>query len=74
MSRSRLTVKNQATVPKDIREKLGLSSGDTIEYSIEKDKVFLRKAEPLDHAFAEAIETTMPEWSSKNDEAAYNDL
>ena len=37
MVTSTLTTKGQTTVPKEIREQLGLSSGDRIEYIIEAD-------------------------------------
>ncbi len=36
--------------------------------------VRLRKAEPLDLEFLSALQTTLTEWSSENDEHAYRDL
>lgn len=37
MSTSTLTAKGQTTIPKAVREQLGLSTGDRIEYFIEPD-------------------------------------
>ncbi len=71
---SRLTKKYQATVPAPVRELLGLSQGDVIAFVIEGDRVTLRRAVPLDREFARALETTLDEWLSESDEAAYGDL
>ena len=46
MAKSRITSKGQVTVPKDVRERLGLRPGDELEF-IEKDGVFqVRKHVP----------------------------
>jgi AbrB family looped-hinge helix DNA binding protein len=37
MSRSTLTAKGQTTVPKDVRDHLGLKPGDRIDFVIEED-------------------------------------
>ena len=44
----RLTVKSQVTVPKDVREALGVKPGDTVTYAIEGDRVVLRKGDDPD--------------------------
>jgi len=72
---SKLTSKSQATIPGKIRELLLLSPGDSVAFVVDrKDRVFLRKATPVDLEFARALEDTLSEWTSKNDEAAYHDL
>lgn len=45
MSRSKLTSKGQITVPKDVRERLGLKSGDRVVFEFEGDSVRLRVEE-----------------------------
>lgn len=45
MSRSILTSKGQLTLPRDVREKLGLRSGDRVIFDVDGDTVML-KAEP----------------------------
>lgn len=42
MSRATLTSKGQITVPKDVRERLGLKSGDRVKFEFEGDSVRLR--------------------------------
>ncbi|NIR32559.1 MAG: AbrB/MazE/SpoVT family DNA-binding domain-containing protein [Gammaproteobacteria bacterium] len=37
MSTSTITSKGQTTIPKEIREQLGLSPGDRVEYVVEPD-------------------------------------
>ena len=39
-----LTVKGQVTIPKDVRDALGLKPGDAVEFGREGDRAFLRKA------------------------------
>jgi len=71
---SKLTKKYQVTVPLAVRKKLKLNAGDTIVFDIEKDTIKLRKARPIDIEFSSALNPTLSEWESKNDEEAYSDL
>lgn len=38
-----ITTKGQITIPKEIREKLGLNKGDKVLFVIEGDQVIIRK-------------------------------
>jgi AbrB family looped-hinge helix DNA binding protein len=72
---SKLTTKSQATIPGKIRKYLGIKPGDSVAFEIgENNKVFIRKATSIDFEFAQALEGTLSEWTSKNDEEAYRDL
>ena len=72
---SRLTSKGQATVSARVRRKLNLKPGDTVIFEESEDgAVFLRRAEPLDIEFLAALEKTLSEWNSENDDEAYDDL
>lgn len=71
---SKLTGKYQATIPAPVREVLHVEAGDTIAFDIEDGQIRVRKARPLDLAFARALESTLNEWSSAADEEAYRDL
>ena len=72
---TRLTSKYQATVPKEIRQHLHLESGDRILYEVLPDgTVVLRKTSDLDRDYLEALNGTMNEWLSEEDEQAYKDL
>jgi AbrB family looped-hinge helix DNA binding protein len=70
----KLTAKSQATIPKEVREALGAKPGDTLVYRISKGKVTISRAEPLDHAYLKAVESTLSEWNSPEDVAAYDKL
>jgi antitoxin PrlF len=71
---SKLTRKYQATIPKKVREALGLQKGDSVIFEIEGDSISLRRATTLDLQYLQAIESTMSEWLSDNDDEAYRDL
>ena len=75
MSNSKLTSKFQTTIPQDIRATLKLKAGDQIIFEITRDKqVVIKKAMPADIAYLKALESTLSEWNSKNDEEDYSDL
>ncbi|MBN1629245.1 MAG: AbrB family transcriptional regulator [Thermoleophilia bacterium] len=74
ISVSRLTSKYQATVPRPVRDRLGVGAGDSIAFVIDRDGVRLRRADPLDREYARALSDTMGEWLSPADEEAYRDL
>ncbi|MDA3918521.1 MAG: type II toxin-antitoxin system PrlF family antitoxin [Deltaproteobacteria bacterium] len=72
---SKLTSKSQATIPGKIRKILGVRPGDSVAFEVDENKkVMIRKASLIDFEFAKALEGTLSEWSSKNDEEAYCDL
>ena len=71
---SKLTKKYQATIPEPVRRLLDLKMGDEIAFDIEKDGVHLRRARPVDIAFTQSLESTLSEWTTKEDEEAYSDL
>ena len=73
---SKLTSKNQATIPKEIRDILNVKSGDRILFEVVEDgeEVVIRKASPIDKEYAKALSGTLEEWDSKYDEDAYRDL
>jgi antitoxin PrlF len=71
---SRLTTKYQATVPTSVRKVLQLKAGDMVGFEIEGNEVRLRRATPLDLAFTQALEGTLAEWSSEQDDQAFKNL
>lgn len=71
---AKLTSKNQAVIPKAVREFLHLHSKDQIAYEIHSNMVILRKAAPLDVQYLNAVTDTLSEWSSQEDETAYGNL
>lgn len=72
---SKLTTKFQATIPQDIRSILKLKAGDKIIFEVTAEKqVVIRKALPKDLIYLQALESTLNEWNSKNDDEDYRDL
>lgn len=39
----RVTEKGQVTIPKSIRDQLGISAGSEVEFDVERDRVVIRK-------------------------------
>ncbi|MBL4819068.1 MAG: AbrB/MazE/SpoVT family DNA-binding domain-containing protein [Deltaproteobacteria bacterium] len=71
---SKLTEKGQATIPAEIRRKLGLLPGDTVGFELEGEKVVLRRIQPFDYAYHKALSTTLSEWDDAEDDEGYRDL
>jgi AbrB family looped-hinge helix DNA binding protein len=71
---SKITSQGQTTLPKEIRDKLGVHSGDTLIYEVEGNSVRVRKAEPFDLAWHRAISPTLAEWDSTNDHEDFDNL
>ena len=71
---SKLTGKYQATIPDAVRKALNLKAGDAIAFEIDNGEIRLRKARPIDLAFAHELEGTLSEWESSADEEAYSEL
>jgi antitoxin PrlF len=68
---SKVSVKSQTVIPREIRERLGLKPGDTVRYRITEAGVLLDKAPTgeTDDPFA-----TFSEWASDADAKAYDSL
>jgi antitoxin PrlF len=71
---SKVTSKGQTTLPREVREALSLRPGDRVVYEIEDDAVMIRKLAPLDATYLSALQSTLSEWNSPEDAAAYDDL
>lgn len=71
---SKISRKGQVTIPKKVRTSLHAGPGDWIVYEVEDDVVTLRRVEPFDRAFHDALSHTLQEWSSPEDEEAFHDL
>ena len=71
---AKLTSKFQTTVPLTVRKVLNLKAGDLVGFEVIGDEIKLRRATPLDVAFAQALSGTLTEWSSAADDLAFADL
>lgn len=71
---ARLTARGQTTIPKRIRDAAGLRQGDVLAFDLVGDQVRVRKVTgPLDE-YLRALQDTLHEWDSKEDEIAWRDL
>ncbi|HSI39339.1 MAG TPA: AbrB family transcriptional regulator [Xanthobacteraceae bacterium] len=68
---SRISVKSQTVIPRQVRDMLGLGTGDLLRYRITPQGVLIDKAPAadVDDPFA-----TFSEWAGAADEEAYADL
>jgi antitoxin PrlF len=71
---SRLSAKGQTTIPREVRRKLSLRPGDMIFYELDDDGVRLGTQAPLGVACLHAAQSTLSEWASAEDAAAFDDL
>ena len=69
-----LTSKGQVTVPKTVRDALGLRQGDTLQWDLEDGSVRVKVLKPVDRLFLEGVEANLQEWNSPEDEEAFADL
>ena len=68
---SKVSVKSQTVIPREVRERLDLKPGDTLRYRVTDAGVLLDKApaNEADDPFA-----MFSEWSNEADEKAYGSL
>lgn len=71
---SKLTSKFQTTVPLAVRKALNLRAGDLVGFEVQGKEIRLKRATPLDIAYAQALEGTLDEWASQADDLAFGDL
>jgi len=69
---SKVTSKFQTTIPLTIRDIMRISQGDAVVFEIEEGRVFIKRLQPLDLEYLNAVSETLSEWSSPEDEDAYS--
>lgn len=74
MLMSKISSKGQVTIPKKVRNTLGLRTGDRVGYEIDGGSVRIVRIEPFDAAYHAAVSDTLEEWASPEDEEAFGDL
>ena len=74
MNASKISTKGQVTIPAGIRKAMGVEPGDLIAYELQGKTVKLKKIDPFDAAYHQAIAETLEEWKSPEDDEAFNDL
>ena len=71
---SKVTVKYQTTIPREVRAFLGVRQGDAVEYRIERGEVKVKRVTTPDSDYLAAVDKTLTEWDSAADNNAFRDL
>lgn len=72
---AKITSKGQVTIPAPIRKALRANVGDSLIWDIENDgRIVVRRLEPIDVGYLKALNGTLSEWDSAEDDEAYRDL
>ncbi|MBI5141827.1 MAG: AbrB/MazE/SpoVT family DNA-binding domain-containing protein [Nitrospirae bacterium] len=74
MMASRVSSKGQVTIPREIRDVLGVAQGDSLTYEVRDGVVILKRMEPFDATFHKALSDTLDEWNTPEDEEAFRGL
>jgi len=62
METSRLSSKGQVTIPKEIREAIGLKPGNLIGYEVQDGVIIVKRIGAFDVAFHEALSKALDEY------------
>ena len=69
-----LTAKGQVTIPKAVREALGMKRGDVVSWELEDESGRLRVVPSIDQVYLRGVQAGLTEWSSDADVEAFADL
>jgi len=69
-----VTAKGQVTVPKAIREALGLRQGDRLSWEVDNGTARVKVVSPLDLDDLQGLESNIQDWASAADDEAFADL
>ena len=74
MEISRITARGQTTIPKRVRDAIGLNDGDVISFEVEDDHLIVRRVTRAQDDYLQGLSATLGEWASPEDEDAWRDL
>jgi len=74
MELATLTAKGQVTVPKAVRDALGLKRGDVLSWELDDQSVRFQVVSSVDLDDLRGVEASLSEWASDADEAAFAGL
>jgi antitoxin PrlF len=65
---SKVTSKGQVTVPKKVRDSLGIKEGDSLAYEVHEDNAVIRRIPRIDVEWAKSMGNTLTEWTDELDD------
>ena len=74
MEVSKITARGQTTIPKRVRDAIGLNDSDVISFEVEDDHLIVRKVTTAQDDYLQGLSATLSEWASPEDEDAWRDL
>lgn len=74
MDVARITSKGQMTIPKRVRQEAQLSAGDVVAFAVKGGEVTIHKVMPGRDEYLRAVQGTLGEWNSPEDEEAWRGL
>ncbi|MCK9991307.1 MAG: AbrB/MazE/SpoVT family DNA-binding domain-containing protein [Rugosibacter sp.] len=75
MELARVTAKGQATIPKRIREAAHIREGDMLAFELDSNnRIIIKRIDSPIDAELSAVQETLSEWSSLQDEEAWRGL
>jgi AbrB family looped-hinge helix DNA binding protein len=75
MELARVTAKGQATIPKRIREAAHIREGDMLSFDLDGyNRIIIKRIVPAADIELSALQETLSEWSSPQDEEAWRDI
>lgn len=75
MELARVTAKGQATIPKRIREAAHIREGDMLAFDLDSNnRITIKRIDPPINVELSALQETLSEWNSSEDDEAWRDL
>lgn len=75
MELARVTAKGQATIPKRIREAAHIREGDMLSFDLDSNnRIIIKRIETPANTELAALQETLSEWNSPQDDEAWRDL
>lgn len=73
---TKVTGKGQITLPSEIRKALHIEPGDTVAFELlsSGEGAFIRRAALVDFEYMDALTSSLPEWSSEEDDKLFRNL
>ena len=69
-----VTAKGQVTVPKAIREALGMRQGDRLSWEVDNGAARVKVVSPLDLDYLQGLDANLQDWGSAADDEAFAQL